>query len=114
MADVWSLKGITPNERERITTAAREADLPIGRFIVRACEIAISGSVPAPRSERDLSGALDRFERMTRLAHDIDQDKSQACRTARRVLRGMIAAEGATVLPPIARAPMIEGTAHED
>jgi hypothetical protein len=114
MADVWSIKGITTEERARITAAAREADQPISRFVVRACMAAISGSVPAPRSERELGNALDRFERMARLAHDIGDGKSRACQAAKRTLKGLIEAETITLLPTLAppRAPMIEGTAE--
>jgi hypothetical protein len=117
MADVWSIKGITTDERARITRAAEAADVPIGRHIVRACQ-AFDATQPLPQAERE--AALARFERMARLAFEISGTKDQATRMARRTLTALLKIEAASIgaelstpsrvarTPP---APMIEGRA---
>lgn len=117
MADVWSIKGITAEERGQITTAAKAADIPISRFIVRACMAAIGGGtvpLPVPVAPQNGAHGLDRFERMARLAHEIRDGKSRGCMAAKRALASMIEAEAATLLPATIeaeRAPLIEGKA---
>lgn len=117
MADVWSIKGITLAEREGITKDAREADMPIGRYLVRGWQCLAHGAngMGPPRPDRDMTAALDRFERMARLAHEISGAKDAASRTARRILRHALEAESLLPSPSPKPLPkMIEGNAIEE
>jgi len=98
MADVWSIKGITPKEREDITQMAKAIDVPIGRFIVRAC-VAFAQGDNAAMPERERQQHWDHFERMMRLAHETTGSKDRASQAGRRILRAAIEAQ-ATIITP--------------
>jgi hypothetical protein len=118
VADVWSIKGISLAEREGITKDAREADVPIGRYLVRGWQCLRHGANHAhARPDRDIAASLDRFERLARLAHEISGAKDAASRTAKRILRHALEAESVAMLPSPSPKPlpaMIEGNAVEE
>jgi len=114
MAEVWSIKGISPAERETITRGAEAAGVPIGRYIVHAC-VALDATQPMPA--RETEEAWRRFERMVRLAVELRDHRDGPARAARRLLRAGIEAEGGRLFPGPGTAPgrpetFIEGKAN--
>lgn len=100
----WALKGVTDDERARITKLAKQQGLLISRFIVGCCLRAEGEPITvvntpggAPESTPD-GDARERLERLIRLAGEAATG-TPAHRTAMRALSRLIRAELASVLP---------------
>jgi hypothetical protein len=117
----WTVKGVTPEEREQIVAGAMRAGMKVGRYVVAACQIQIeadraplfSGRPEGPRDadNGEASGEasqraappvvlapLEAIERLARLAIELSNDNPNDATT--RLARGVVRDQLRRFRPP--------------